>query len=182
MGETPPKPTAGPRGRASTDEPRWLDAAQQRAWLNLAGVVIRLPGALDAEMQQKASLSLFEYLVLAGLSEAPDQTVRMSELARLTNSSLSRLSHVVSRLERHGWVHRRACPQDGRYTNATLTEQGFAKVVATAPGHVATVRSLVIDALTATQLRQLNSIAGRILDRIDANGDCANPPGTGHGR
>jgi DNA-binding MarR family transcriptional regulator len=121
-------------------------------------------------MQRDSGLSHFEYLVLAGLSEAPGRTRRMSELAALANGSLSRLSHVVKRLEARGWVRREACPSDGRYTNAVLTEQGWATVVAGAPGHVDAVRTLILDALTATELDQLGDMARRILDRLDADG------------
>ncbi|MGH3802781.1 MAG: MarR family winged helix-turn-helix transcriptional regulator [Pseudonocardiaceae bacterium] len=154
-------------------DPCWLDAAQQQAWRNLAGVLIKLPAALEADMQRKAGISHFEYFVLAQLSEAPDRTLPMNELAALSSSSASRLSHVARRLEGRGWISRASSQQDGRYTNATLTDAGLDKVVATAPGHVQTVRSLVVDALSDAELHQLDSIAQRILDRVDPTGDCA---------
>ena len=136
------------------------------AWLPLAQLMIQLPAALDAQLRRDAGISHFEYAVLARLSEAPDRTLRMSTLADFTSGSLSRLSHVVTRLESQGWITRRPCPDDGRYTEAILTKKGYAKVVATAPGHVATVRRLVIDPLTRTQLRQLSSITARIVDAL----------------
>src|SRR5215831_7313685 len=130
-----------------TPEPRWLTSEQMRAWISLVSVLIRLPSALDAQLRRDAGISHFEYQVLAGLSEAPDRTLRMSTLARLAEGSLPRLSQVVGRLEANGWVGRAADPSDGRYTLATLTEAGWAKVVATAPGHVDAVRRLVFDPL-----------------------------------
>lgn len=148
-------------------EPRWLNEEEMDAWLQVAGFMVKLPAALDAQLQRDAGVTHFEYQVLSGLSEAPDRTLRMSSLAVIANGSLSRLSHVVKRLESKGWVHREPCPEDGRFTNAVLTEEGYRKVVATAPGHVATVRKLVIDPLTNTQLRQLSAIGRRILDTID---------------
>jgi DNA-binding MarR family transcriptional regulator len=157
-------------GDGTKAAPRWLSPAERVAWLLLAGVLIKLPAALDAQLQRDAGLSHFEYMVLAGLSEAPRRTLRMSDLAELANGSLSRLSHVVTRLERRGWVRREACPEDGRYTNAVLTEEGWVKVVATAPGHVETVRALVIDALSAEQVGQLDEIARRVMARV-APGD-----------
>lgn len=129
--------------------------------------MIKLPAALDAQLQRDAGISFYEYMVLAVLSEKPDRTLRMSELAGFTNGSLSRLSHVVNRLERHGWVSREPCPRDGRYTNAVLTDDGYAKVVATAPGHVRTVRRLVIDAVTGPQLDELRRAGDAIMTRID---------------
>src|SRR3954447_21127322 len=96
--------------------PRWLSADELRDWMPFAGLLLKLPAALDAETQRDSGLSHFEYLVLASLSEAPGRTRGMSELAVLANGSLSRLSHVVKRLEGRGWVERTPCPDDGRYT------------------------------------------------------------------
>jgi DNA-binding MarR family transcriptional regulator len=148
-------------------EPRWLDDDERAAWLSLAGVMTLLPGALDAQLQREAGLSHFEYMVLAMLSEQPSRTMRMSDLADLANGSLSRLSHVARRLESQGFLERHACAEDGRATNAVLTEAGYAKVVATAPGHVATVRRLVFDVITPAQRNQLRTINDRILGSLN---------------
>jgi DNA-binding MarR family transcriptional regulator len=150
-----------------TESPRWLSPDELRAWLPVGGLLLKLPAALDAQMQRDSGLSHFEYLVLANLSEAPDRTRRMSELAALANGSLSRLSHVVKRLEARGWVERKACPTDGRYTNAVLTAAGWEKVLASAPGHVEAVRTLVLDALSTAELDQLGAVARRILQRLE---------------
>jgi DNA-binding MarR family transcriptional regulator len=157
---------------AGEAEPRWLDADERAAWLSLAGLVTLLPGALDAQLQRDAGLSHFEYMVLAMLSEQPSRTMRMSELAALSNGSLSRLSHVARRLEGKGFLVREACRDDGRATNAVLTDAGYAKVVATAPGHVATVRRLVFDALSPVQRAQLRTIGDRILGQVNPGGSC----------
>jgi DNA-binding MarR family transcriptional regulator len=140
----------------------WLTAEEQAAWRSVVALLIRLPAAIETELQRDAGLSHFEYLVLSGLSEAPDRTLRMSDLAAMASGSLSRLSHVVSRLEARGWVRREACPGDGRFINAVLTDDGWAKVVATAPGHVAAVRRLLIDVLTPEQLRELGAISAEV--------------------
>ncbi|MFE9201333.1 MarR family winged helix-turn-helix transcriptional regulator [Micromonospora sp. NPDC007230] len=153
-------------------EPRWLDAEERQTWLALVSVLIKLPSALDAQLQRDAGISHFEYQVLAGLSEAPDRTLRMSDLAVLAEGSLSRLSQVVGRLEKRGWVRRTPDPTDGRYTLAILTEQGWAKVVETAPGHVNAVRTLVFDPLTKAQQRQLRDIGRRIMRVVDPDGSC----------
>ncbi|MEO9328975.1 MarR family winged helix-turn-helix transcriptional regulator [Gordonia aurantiaca] len=145
-------------------EPRWLDEEEMDAWIQVAIALARLPHALDAQLLRDAQLTHFEYEVLAALSEAPDRTLRMSQLAEMSYGSLSRLSHVVGRLEKRNWVRRFQCPEDGRYTNAVLTEEGWEKVVATAPGYVENVRRLVIDRLTRAQLRQVSAIGRRIND------------------
>jgi DNA-binding MarR family transcriptional regulator len=111
-----------------------------------------------------------EYQVLAMLSKTPERTMRMSSLAVLTNASLSRLSHLFTRLEGRGLVRREPDPEDGRFTNAILTDEGFRTLAAAAPGHVAHVRSLVIDVLSPEQLRRLGLTADRIMSRIDTAG------------
>jgi DNA-binding MarR family transcriptional regulator len=133
----------------------------------LGGLLLKLPATLDAQMQRDSGLSHFEYLVLASLSEAPEGMRRMSALAVLANGSLSRLSHVVKRLEARGWVERTTCPQDGRYTMAVLTDAGRQKVVESAPAHVEAVRTLILDALSPGELQQLGAMARRILGRLE---------------
>lgn len=147
--------------------PRWLRDDERVAWRGLIGVMTRLPAALDAQLRRDAGLSHFEYSVLVGLSEAPNRTLAMARLAEFTQGSLSRLSHAVSRLEGKGWVRRAPCAADGRVTNAILTDLGFEKLAASAPGHVETVRDLVVEALSREQLRQLGAICGQILNRLD---------------
>ena len=141
----------------------WLSDEQQVAWRSFVALLLRLPAALDAELQKDAGITQFDYLVLSGLSEAPNRTLRMSELAATASSSLSRLSHVVSRLEARGWVRREQSTDDGRFINAVLTEEGWQKVVATAPGHVAAVRELLIDTLSEEEFEQLGAISARVL-------------------
>jgi DNA-binding MarR family transcriptional regulator len=141
----------------------WLSDEQQAAWRSVVALLLRLPAALDAELQRDAGINHFDYLVLSGLSEAADRTLRMSELAAMANSSLSRLSHVVSRLQSKGWVRREPCPGDGRFINAVLTEEGWQKVQATAPGHVAAVRELLVSTLSAEEFAQFGVISAKVL-------------------
>jgi DNA-binding MarR family transcriptional regulator len=159
-----------------TDD-RWLTAGQMTAWKKLIAVVELLPGTLESQLRRDADLSHFEYFTMAMLSEAPERTLRMTALASLTNSTLARLSHVVSRLEKGGFVRREPCADDRRATNAILTSNGWAKVVATAAGHVATVHHFVIDPLTTTDVVDLDRIMGRILGALDPFNDMqvANP-------
>jgi len=148
-------------------EPPWLDHEEQQAWISLVSLLIRLPAALDAQLQRDAGISHFEYQVMVCLSQSTDRTMRMSVLARLVEGSLPRLSQVVSRLEKRGWVRRAPDPDDGRYTLAILTDQGLAKVTQTAPGHVGEVRRLVFAPLNRPQVRQLRQISRRIVHAID---------------
>lgn len=156
-----------------TDDVPWLDRSQLRAWVRLVAVLELLPGVLDAQLRRDADVTHFEYYVLAVLSESDDRTLRMSELARVTNATPPRLSHVVRRLEERGLVERFPCPTDARSTNARLTEAGWQKVVEAAPGHVRTVRQHVIDALDDAQVEQLAAISEAILGRLDPSGAMA---------
>ncbi len=146
-------------------ETRWLTEEESLAWRAVISMVLRVPGPLDAQMQRDSGITLFDYLTLSYLSMAPERTLRMSELASVTNGSLSRLSNVVKRLEQRGWVVREADPTDGRYTLARLTDEGYALVESAAPGHVAAVRDYVLDPLTAAQQRTLVEVAERLQQR-----------------
>lgn len=155
------------RGAAA---PPWLDHDELAAWVRLVAVVELLPGVLDTQLRRDAELTHFDYYVLAMLSEAPQRTLRMTDLARTTNATLPRLSHVVRRLEQRGLVARSTCAGDRRATNAALTEQGWDAVHGAAPGHAAIVRRSVFDALDPEQVRQLDAIAAAILSRLDPQG------------
>ncbi len=129
-----------------------------------------LPGVLDSQLRSDAGLTHFEYFVVAMLSEAPERTLRMTSLAQRTNASLPRLSHVVRRLEDRELVERTPCPDDRRATDARLTERGWAAVQAAAPGHVETVRRVVLDPLSPRQVDELSEIAAALLTRLDPQG------------
>ncbi|PEG53124.1 MarR family transcriptional regulator [Mycolicibacterium diernhoferi] len=143
------------------DEPRWLTLPEKEAWTGLVSLMLLLPNKLESPLRE-VDLTLFEYLVLSHISEAPDRRIRMSDLAFLASGSLSRLSNVVKRFEARGWATRSPDPEDGRYTLASLTDTGYALVAEAAPIHVRAVRELVLDPLTATDLAALTRIAAKL--------------------
>ncbi len=155
-----------------TGEPpaRWLTDAELESWLSVVRLMTWLPWSIDQQLRRDSKLSMVEYQVLAMLSRSPRRTMRMSALAEVTNASLSRLSHLFERLEGRGLVQRQPDPADGRFTSAILTEQGFQALADAAPGHVAHVRSLVIDVLSPEQLRRMGIAVDRIMSRIDTSG------------
>src|SRR6202043_3581218 len=104
----------------SGEEPpvKWLTGAELDSWLSEVRLMTWLPWSIDQQLQRDANLGMVEYQVLAMLSESPEQTMRMSSLAEVTNASLSRLSRVVKRLEDRGLARRQLDPTDGRFTNA----------------------------------------------------------------
>jgi DNA-binding MarR family transcriptional regulator len=149
---------------------KWLTATELASWLSVVRLMTWLPWSIDQQLQRDSKLRMVEYQVLAMLSESPERTMRMSSLAEVTNASLSRLSHLVERLEKRGFVRREPDPTDGRFTNAILTEKGLRALAEAAPGHLAHVRSLVIDVLSPEQLRRLGRDADRIMSHIDTFG------------
>ena len=144
--------------RTRASEPRWLSDEEQHAWRAFLTFVARLDDELDRQLQRDAGMPHAYYQVLAMLSETPERTLRMSDLARRTTSSPSRLSHAVARLEERGWVRRDKHPTDRRGALAVLTDAGYAALVAAAPGHVEAVRETLFDRLDARQLRQLREL------------------------
>ncbi|MBT2587689.1 MarR family transcriptional regulator [Paenarthrobacter sp. GOM3] len=150
-------------------QPRWLNADERRAWLALLSINTLLPSALDTQLQSAGKLSLFDYNVLAMLSETEGRYLPMSELAARTSASLSRLSHVVTKLQKRGWVERQAHPGDARVTVAHLTEAGMSTIVSLAPGHVESVRTLMLDSLSPDDVADLARIGEKIVARLDNN-------------
>src|SRR4029077_10736048 len=129
----------------NTDETRWLDAEEQRIWAQLSTMILRLQPVLSAQLQREFGISQFEYLILARLSEAPGSKLRMSVLATITGSSLTRLSQAVGRLEKRGWMSRQPDAEDSRYTLAVLNRAEFRRLQEVAPSHVGAVREFVFD-------------------------------------
>jgi DNA-binding MarR family transcriptional regulator len=145
----------------------WLTADELSSWLAVVRLMSWLPWSIDQQLRRDSNLAMVEYQVLAMLSSSPDHTRRMSQLAEWANVSLSHLSRIISRFERRGFVRREPDSTDGRFTNAILTDQGLQAIADAAPGHVAHVRSLVIDVLSTEQLRRLGRDADRIVSRIN---------------
>ncbi len=143
-------------------QPRWLSQDEMATWLPLVRFVHLLPQALDRQLREEAGISHVYYQILAMLSAGPEGRLRMSELARLTSTSTSRLSHAVAALEERGWVVRSSCPTDRRGQLAELTPAGRRELDRTAPGHVAEVRRRVFDVLDDAEVRQLRALAEKL--------------------
>lgn len=143
-----------------------LSAENLQIWSAVATLLERLPAALDAQLQRDSGLTHFEHGILFALDSAPERTLRLSTLAGYANSTLSRLSRAISRLETKGLVRREVDPTDGRFTLGVLTNDGHEMVVASTPGHHALVQRLIFDAITASQARQLGEASRRISSAI----------------
>ena len=146
-----------------TGETRWLTDEEQRAWRAFLVATQRLDQAIDRDLQQNAGMPHAYYMILAMLSEAPARSLTITDLAAVLNSSVSRLSHALRRLEALGWIRKDADPDDKRVSWAVLTEDGMRVLVDAAPGHVRTVATHVFDRLTPEQVEQLQEISRAIL-------------------
>ena len=154
---------------------RWLTPEEQRAWRAFRAASLLLEDAFDRQLQQEAGLPHLYYSVLATLSEAPDRSLRMTELAEALKITRSRLTYAVTRLEKDGTVRREGCPSDGRGSTAVLTDAGLALLERTAPGHVETVRTTLFAHLTPEQVGQLEEICTSIADTLQDNRPAATP-------
>jgi DNA-binding MarR family transcriptional regulator len=157
---------SGGRLAAAMGETRWLSDDEQQAWRSFLVATNLLYDRLDRELQRDAGFPHGYYEILVRLSEAPDRRLRMSQLADRSQSSRSRISHAVSRLEESGWIRRESCPTDRRGSFAVLTDRGFAALEAAAPGHVEGVRRHVFDTLTDEQVVQLRTISQALVSHL----------------
>jgi DNA-binding MarR family transcriptional regulator len=156
---------------------RWLSADEQVTWRAFVGTCHAFFAAIDAQLQRDAGMPLAYYEILVRLSEAPGRALRMTQLAEVTAASKSRASHAVARLEERGWVRRSECPTDRRGQFAELTDEGYAVLAATAPGHVEQVRRTLFDPLTPEQAAQLRAISEAITAAVGHPPPCGPSPG-----
>lgn len=149
------------------EQPVWLSEEERQAWLGLQSLFTLLPGVLDADLHGMQGITLFDYHMLAMLSEAPERNLSMTDLAARTSASLSRLSHVVKKLEARGWIVRLQSKDDARVKIASLTPQGWDMIVEMAPHHVASVRAHIFDWLDDKDVEDLNRISRKIVRALN---------------
>lgn len=156
----------------SATDTRWLTDDEQRAWRAFLVATQKLDQVIDRDLQQNADMPHAYYMILAMLSEAPGRALRISALADVLTSSVSRLSHALTKLEALGWIRKDADPTDKRVSYACLTDEGMRVLVDAAPGHVRTVATHLFDRLSPEQVQQLYDISEAILGAV-APGEAA---------
>ncbi|MCD9903793.1 MarR family transcriptional regulator [Streptomyces sp. SID5594] len=161
---------------ASTGATRWLTDEEQRVWRAYLHATTLLEDHLDRQLQRDAGMPHIYYGLLVQLSQAPRRRMRMTELARNVKITRSRLSHAIARLEKNGWVRREECPSDKRGQNAVLTDDGYAMLGRSAPGHVDAVRQALFDRLTPEQVRSLGDIMRVLASGLEPEGTDADLP------
>lgn len=160
---------------ASEDTTRWLTEEEREGWLFISSMMFKLPGQLETQLHKDSGLSFVEYMVLAMLSESEHHKLTMTELAHQTNTLLPRLSRVVTRLEKLGFVERSIWEKDRRVSICHLLSAGLTKVEEAAPGHVEAVRSIIFDRLNSRQIKSLAKIGEAVLgDKPSAIIDVSN--------
>jgi DNA-binding MarR family transcriptional regulator len=144
---------------------RWLSAEEQQAWRATVHLSQLLMRQLDRDLNAHG-LNGHDYEILVELSEAPDNRLRMTELADATSQSRSRLSHQITRMESRGFVRRDNCEGDKRGTFAVLTAVGIEAIKRVAPDHVENVRRHFIDRLTPRQLEEVTDAFTPVVDYL----------------
>ena len=147
---------------------KWLNDEQQKHWRAWIAATTLLSDQLNRELQETNGLTLADYEILVRLSDAPDRKIRMSDLASITLSSRSRLTHQINRMEDAGLVTREACEDDRRGQLCAMTNLGWKTLVAAAPSHVASVRSHFVDVLSAEEYAALGRAAGKIATHLES--------------
>jgi DNA-binding MarR family transcriptional regulator len=149
------------------EAPHWLSPAELQAWRSFVRVHQTLSARLVKDLQVHAKLSGADFEILVALTDVRDGRRRFQELAKAIEWEQSRLSHQISRMIKRGLVAREDCPEDGRAAYVVITPDGRQTIEAAAPHHVATVRRLVLDALTPEEFAALGQISARILEHLD---------------
>ncbi len=156
----------------TTTETPWLTSDQQVAWRAFLGATTLLTDRLDRDLRAAHDLSMPEYEVLVRLSEAPDRSIRMAELAAALAHSRSRVTHTISRLEKDGLVRRGQCATDGRGVSAILTDKGFAALEQAAHTHVRGVHTYLIENASDEELTVIGDVMQRVVTQLDENNTC----------
>ena len=146
---------------------RWLDSDELRAWLRLAGVMLKLAPALDSQLQRDSDMTHFEFMVLSTLQQAKGAALRTTDLAAAVNSTMPRLSRVIGKLAERGLVERRSTEGDARVKIVHLTTAGRRELVRAVPRHIARVKELVIDRLTSDELEGVTAALEPLVERLD---------------
>ncbi len=159
-------------------DPRWLTDTEMRAWVTFLETSLLLQRHIDLQLREEGDLTQVQYWILTRLQAAPDQRLRMTELAEHAVFSRSGLTYQIAQLEKSGLVRRETCSTDERGVLAVLTPEGERVLRRTAPGHVRVVRENLIDLLGTSQLEQLADLLSRAREQLRAGiAGTARPPG-----
>jgi DNA-binding MarR family transcriptional regulator len=149
-------------------KPRWLSAAELDAWRTYLVTTHLLERRIEEQLKADAGLTHGQYEILVRLADAPERSIRMTELARQTVISKSALTYQIGQLEKAGLVERASCATDERGVLAVLTDEGVRTLERIAPAHVEVVREYLIDQLTSDDLGALAEIMAKVKTRLES--------------
>lgn len=135
----------------------WLTTEEMTAWRTYVETYSDLIAAIEHDLAEH-DLTLGDYQVFVYLSEAPNRSMRMCDLADRLQLSPSGLTRRLDGLVKAGFVTREPSVDDRRVMLATLTPAGFTALEKAAPDHVASVRRHIFDHLDSDQVQALASI------------------------
>lgn len=150
----------------TADETHWLDPSQQRDWRAYIVGSTLLMDTLDRELRSAHGVSMAEYEILVRLSESPDRTLRMAQIAESMQHSRSRVTHTVSRMEKAGLISRCAASDDRRGVDARMTDAGWELLVAAAHTHVSGVRAHFVDLADPADFTAMGRVMNAVSDQL----------------
>ncbi|PRY31607.1 MarR family winged helix-turn-helix transcriptional regulator [Umezawaea tangerina] len=157
-----------------SDDP-WLNETEQRAWRSFLAMQRQLSTHLYRHLQREFGLSSSDYEILVILSESPTGRMRAFELGEVTDWEKSRMSHHLTRMAQRGLVRREPCPDDTRYADIVLTDEGRNAITEAAPSHAANVRAWFIEAVGPERLDTLQDAADAVLTTLAKHSDKPTP-------
>jgi DNA-binding MarR family transcriptional regulator len=150
----------------SAPQTRWLTSEQQASWRAYIVGTTLLTDTLDRELRQAHGISLGEYEILVRLSESPNRTLRMAQIAESMRHSRSRVTHTVTRMEKAGLISRCAAAGDRRGVDARMTDKGWDLLVRAAPTHVTGVREHFVDLASDGEFEVLGKVMDAVSDHL----------------
>lgn len=160
--EWPQIPTSQPKVFVAKTPKRWLTEKEQDLWRSYLGAWFRLSETLNDDMEKNSGFDHLTYEIFVNLSEEPNRSLRMTELANRVSAHKSRLTYRVGQLEEQGLVERNTCEEDGRGQWCVLTDKGFTALKSAAPHHVDAVLTNFIEQIDPNQIENLTEIFGKI--------------------
>ncbi|ALO99996.1 MarR-family transcriptional regulator [Streptomyces hygroscopicus subsp. limoneus] len=151
------------------EAPHWLDPVEGRAWRGMLRMHDLLVNQTGRTLQRDFGLSATDYSVLAELTRAPGDRLRIQDLAKVLGWEKSRVSHHLARMTKRGLVGREECADDGRGAYVVVTRAGREAIEAAAPRHVEDVRRLFLDHLTPGQIVLLAEITDTVIAKNETS-------------
>ena len=129
-------------------------------WMAAQRLLVR---ELDRGLQRDCGISKAEFSVLVRLK----RPMRVGELADALDWEKSRVSHLLTRMERRGLVARTEEGAGGRRTGVELTPEGRRVAESATRAHGGNVRRLVLDRLTPEQAETIRAWSEEVVGRLD---------------